>query len=99
MIITIDCVKIIVSHRPAGVLLILWVTIRCSQRGKEMLMMASMGSIAVQLLLDTVMHIRNFHNTSELGNMSGGLACTIVVFVGSAKSTGVTVPPVIASFN
>jgi hypothetical protein len=64
-----------------------------------MLMVASMGGIVVLLLFYGEVHIRNFLVPSEVGDVSGGLACTRIAVVGSVKTTRGAIPPVIVTFN
>ena len=58
-----------------------------------------MGGIAVPLLFHGEVHIRNFLVRSEVGKVSGGLACTRVAIVGSVETLRGAIPPVVVSFN
>ena len=92
---------IIVSSYPyqSGVPLILWGSIRLCMQGQEAFLVASMGSSAVLLLFNRVMHTCNLHIASELDNMLGGLACARMTFMGGIESTGIAIPPVIVSLH
>ncbi len=62
-------------------------------------MVPSMGGIAVSLLFDGEVHVRYLLFPSQVGEVSGCLACARGAFMWSVEPTGKTIPPIVVSFH
>jgi hypothetical protein len=82
----------------SSVTLVLRVPIGGGLGWEDTFVVASMGGIAVLLLFDGEVHVRYLLFPSQVGKVSGCLACARGAFMWSVEPTGKTIPPIVVPF-